>query len=105
MDMVPERLWQFETLEDGNVQVLYPRFTSGWLQRWLLPRLKNPFIRINLDRIGSSVWKNVDGQRTVYQISLLVSEALGEPPDENWHYRVGTFMRILHKKDLVTFHK
>lgn len=101
MDMIPERIRDHEREEDGSVQVLYPRFEWGPLKKWLMPRLKNPFIRVNLDSVGSCVWEAIDGKKTVYEIGKEVCASLGEKEDENWHWRMGTFMQMLKNRDLI----
>ena len=37
-----------------------------------------PASRIDLDRYGSFVWEQIDGTRTIHEISLLVRERFGE---------------------------
>jgi hypothetical protein len=55
-----------------------------------------------LDDIGSSVWKLIDGQKTVELISKEIQAKFGvkiEPVFE----RLGEFIRQLHQKKFITF--
>ena len=102
MNMVPQKKRDFE-IHEGIVHVLCARFEWGPLKRWLLPRMKNPFIRVKLDTLGSKVWQKIDGNNTVYQISLLVCKEMDEQEDEMWHKRMAIFFQMLKRRDLITF--
>ncbi len=55
-ELVPSRMCDHETDEEGNVVLLKPRFGWGPLKRFVLPRLKSPYVRITLDAIGTHAW-------------------------------------------------
>jgi hypothetical protein len=78
LELVPERTVDSETGEDGIVTVLGPRFKSGLLRKLIEPRLKNPFLKIKLDEIGSAVWSNIDGERNVGLIGEILKERFGD---------------------------
>ena len=103
MDMIPECLHGYEEKEDGTIQVLLPRFQWKKKKKWLLPRMKRPYIKILLDSMGTLVWKNIDGNKTVYQISKKICEIMGEKEDENWHRRMAIFFQMLKRRDLIKF--
>jgi len=67
-----------EVIEDDIVVVLRPRYISGLLARWLQPRLKKPNFRVRLDAIGSFVWRQCDGVRTVSQIVEAMEQHFGK---------------------------
>jgi hypothetical protein len=99
--VAPVRLAAWRQKEDGRVVVQRPRPDSRGL-RGLLDRvsfhLSMPQIR--LDAIGSLVWQQLDGRRTVSDVCAAVRGELGtaaEPVEE----RVGTFVGQLHKLELV----
>ena len=53
--------------EDGLVQIIIPR--NGILERIVRPVFKTPkSMKIDLDKLGSCVWKSIDGARTVEDI-------------------------------------
>lgn len=89
--------------EDGPEDLavlLVPRFRSGPLARWLQPRLKKPHIRVKLDRIGSFVWRSIDGKRTFNDVMERMRGEFGdkiEPAED----RLMKFFSILHKDKFV----
>lgn len=83
----------FNTLEDGLVEVLVPRFDGAILGRFLMPRLKKPFFSIRLDKFGSFVWLRIDGVTTVGKIYELFDAQ--NPGEEMSRERVALFVRAL----------
>ena len=75
--MVPVRAVPFETGEDGRVTLLRPKFVSPWLA-WLQPLLARPVFRVRLDEVGSFLWLQVDGERTVAVLCDQLGAAFGE---------------------------
>lgn len=49
---------------------------------------------IELDEMGSSAWKFIDGERTVYEIAKLLSEKFGNTQEDSQE-RLIMFMRYL----------
>jgi hypothetical protein len=70
------RAW--ERAEDGHVVVLVPKFDGKVLGRWLMPRLREPHMKIHLDALGSAVWEACDGTRTGGDIAALLAERFPE---------------------------
>lgn len=90
----------WEDGKDNLAVLLVPRFRSGPLARWLQPRLKKPHMRVNLDRVGSFVWKSIDGSKTFTEILNNMRKEFGEeiePAEE----RLIKFLSILHKDKFV----
>lgn len=98
---VPVRLVEHEEGDDGSVRLLVPRFRARWLQ-WLQRRLKNKYIKVSLDEIGSFAWKQMDGQRTMGEISRLMEEKLGEKVKPAGQ-RLGMFLGMLRRNKFVTW--
>jgi len=69
MDVVPVTIVESVTTDDGLVTLLRPKFRNKFLKTYLLPRMKNPNYKINLDEFGSFVWQQCDGERTVLNIA------------------------------------
>ena len=91
------------TWEDGpenQAVLLVPRFRRGPLAKWLQPRLKKPHIRVKLDRIGSFVWRRMDGTKSFNQV---VGEMRSEFGDsiEPAEARLIKFFSLLHKDKFV----
>ncbi len=77
-----------------------PRFRSGLLAKWLQPRLKRPHIRVKLDRIGSFVWRSLDGSKNFNQVLGEMRTEFGETI-EPAEARLIKFFSILHKDKFV----
>jgi hypothetical protein len=72
------------------------------LKKYLLPRLRTPDYTVNLDKIGSFVWQNIDGKHTFGDIAIKMKEEFGEsaePVDD----RLGQFINSLRRYDFITF--
>jgi hypothetical protein len=78
LELVPERIVQSETGDDGIVTVLGPRFKSVFMKRLVSSRLKNPYFKVKLDEIGTTVWDNIDGERNIGEIAEILKEKFGE---------------------------
>lgn len=99
-DVIPQRIAEWETAEDGKVIVLVPKFKNAFLAKWLQPRLAKPFFRIKLDEVGSHIWKLCDGSTKVSQIAESLQKQFGgvvEPVD----IRIKKFFNHLERGDLL----
>ena len=82
--------------------LLAPRFKSRILRRWLLPRLKRPFFRVELDDIGSALWLLCDGKRNVKEIAGIMRERFGDRI-EPCYERMGLFFQQLEGARFITY--
>ena len=97
---VPVQAVAAQTLEDGTVVLLRPKFISprlGWLQR-LLPR---PVFRVRLDPRGSFIWTALDGVRTGREVCDAVRGRFG-PEAEPVEERTVAFLHQLAAGGFVT---
>ncbi len=85
------------------VNVLVPRFKSNFITR-LLPKKKSPFIRANLDELGSAAWLLIDGAKSVYDIGLALADKF-EEPDDTIHERITLFLRELYTNGFISFNE
>ena len=102
LDLTPLPLHDHEIEEAGTVMVLIPRFRGKVSGKLLQPRLKNPYIKLSLDELGSAVWLACDGQRDVRTICREMREQMGEkiePAEE----RITKFLSQLYNQDLMIF--
>ncbi len=85
---------------DGGeiVTILLPRFKNKIISQ----RLKNPFVNIKLDQIGSSVWLEIDGKKNVENIIKILDEKFG-PKIQPSTERVIKFLTQLHNQDFIKF--
>jgi len=77
LELIPDRNIEYET-DDDMVTLLTPRFKNRFLNKYLQPRLKNRYFRVDLDEIGSFVWLLCDGSRTAGEIADKMSNHFGE---------------------------
>jgi hypothetical protein len=100
LDFVPVRRVDSETRGDGCLTLLRPKFVRGPLARWVQPRLAKPFYKVHLDAIGSAVWEQIDGARTVGEIAIDLERRFGDRVKPA-HQRVSMFVGELARGRMV----
>lgn len=93
LDLVPVRVLEYDTDEEGRVTLRKPRFRSRLLLGFL-PRLARRQDTVRLDRYGSHVWELIDGTADVREIGVSLREVFGEEVEPVYH-RLGLFCRQL----------
>jgi hypothetical protein len=71
------------------------------MQRFI-PRGRSPYIRANLDEIGSKVWLLIDGKRKVGDIAIILKEELKEKVEPVYD-RLYLFMNQLYQNGFIYF--
>lgn len=102
LDLTPVHLADFKISQSNYITVFIPKFTSKFAKKYIVPRLKNPFIKLRLDKIGSSAWLEIDGQKKVLEIANNLSQRYGDkvyPVEE----RLTKFLTQLYEQKLITF--
>lgn len=85
--------------EDGIVTIHMAH--KGFYHRIAQMVFKKPKVsHIKLDEFGSFVWLNIDGKKSVYDISMLVKEKFGEKA-EPLYERLIKFFQILKNNKFV----
>lgn len=102
LELIPEKNIEWTKTEEGLICLLKPKFQLPILRKHILPRLKNPHYRINLDKIGSLFWENCDGVRTVEEIAKRMKTALGDEV-EPLYERITLFLQSLEKNKFIRF--
>ncbi len=96
--MRPERI-KWQTDEDGDVILLVEN--RGLMNRiFQLLFFKPKVSRIHLDANGSFVWGQIDGERSVAEIGVLVEEHFGEAAHPTYE-RLSKFFQILESYRFV----
>lgn len=101
LELVPFTKVGHEINSEGLVTLLYPKFKNARLNSFIFAR-KSPFIRLNLDEIGSESWLLIDGKKSVEEIAQTLSEKFGEkvhPATE----RLGKFLSQLYNNKYISF--
>lgn len=102
--LTPVRKFDHKTDDNGIVTVLIPRFKDYLGKRLLQPRLKYPYITLELDELGSDTWLLSDGKKDVREICRILKEKYQEKihPAED---RVTRFFSQLYMQKLITFNE
>ncbi|MCI6675429.1 MAG: PqqD family protein [Clostridiales bacterium] len=71
---------------------------------WIAQKLyKRPrFSKIKLDELGSFIWKQMDGKRTIYEISFLVKEQFGDKA-EPLLPRLTQYFQLLYRNHFIDY--
>lgn len=96
-----------EVLSDSQVRLCYPLSLKPWFARlaarfgaWdTRPRTK----RLELDAMGTTAWRLMDGRRNVLQVVEAMAEAYGLQPREA-ELSVSAFIKDLGRRGLLALH-
>ena len=105
LELIPTRVksQDWKENEDGLVKIIIHR--DGLLERIVRPFVKSPkTMTIDLDSLGSCVWKTIDGTKTVEEIAVTVKQEFGEDA-EPLYERLATYINILRNNKFVTLEK
>ncbi len=102
LDLIPVQNIHSVKNEQGFFVLLKPKYSHPLLAKHLLPRLKNPHYKINLDEVGSFIWKLCDGENTVKDIGEKLKDNFGSRVDPLYE-RLGFFLQNLEKNRFITF--
>ncbi|MFA6924241.1 MAG: PqqD family protein [Bacteroidales bacterium] len=102
LELIPHTIHNHKIEEDGLVTVLVPRFTSKFWSKYFLSIMKNKYINLKLDELGSATWLMLDGKNRVDTICNELNEKFGEkinPVEE----RVTKFLTQLYLNKFINF--
>lgn len=100
LELIPRRKVEFDVDDEQIVTVKLPRFQKRWMLEHLVPRWKSPTINTRLDRIGSFMWLQCDGKRTVHEIAEHMREEFGEDIEPVYD-RLKLFLQQLGRREYV----
>jgi hypothetical protein len=101
LELVPKRLFECARTEEGLAQVLVPRFKSEFFRRFLVPRSRDPFVRVKLDKFGTLIWDMCDGSKSIAEIAGALTEKFGDEvqPVED---RLALFIRQMRQYQYIS---
>ena len=105
LDLIPtiNGSQQWDVLDDGLIQVIIPR--DGIIDKAVRFFFKTPKVmKIDLDSLGSSVWKAIDGKRNMEEIAQIIKKEFGENANPLYE-RLGTYINILRNNKFITLEK
>lgn len=105
LEKVPVRNPKFSWKEDGQGIVTVDMVHKGIFDKlaqklWVTPKVSH----VKLDRFGSFVWKQMDGNRNIIDIGVLVREEFADQA-EPLYERLAEFVKMLRDNRFVTFGK
>jgi len=102
LQYVPRRLdFQWSEDEDGLVSLKVPKFDSNFGKSFLKIIKKDEKFLASFDKIGSFVWKNSDGKKTVKQIFDLLTKEF--PDEENIEQRLILFIQQMGNLNYIDY--
>lgn len=97
----PNALFEWKKNQDGKIEVKV--HNKGVINAIAQKLLKKPkYSYIELDELGSFIWEQMDGSRSIYEIGGLVKEAFGEKA-EPLYERLAQYMKILHNNHFIVY--
>jgi len=105
LELIPIRTIEYETREDGCVNILLPRFKNKLLAHVMESFNRKKIIHIKLDEFGTATWLRIDGKRSVATIIEKLKEEFPDKlkPAEETEERVNKFLTILYQQRFISF--
>ena len=105
LDYVPVCAPEFSWKLDKKGIVVIEMENKGFYN-WLAQKLfKRPrFSHISLDEYGSFIWQQMDGKKSIYEISKLVKEKFGDAA-EPLIERLTKYFQILYRNHFIGYVK
>ena len=101
-DLIPERIAKYEESGEGLITILKPKFRNKIFVKYLLPRMKSPNFKVNLDQFGSFVWNQCNGKNTVEQIGILLRDEF-QGDIEPVYDRLAVFIQSLARYRFIEY--
>lgn len=101
--MTPFRIYDYIEKPDGLIDVLVPKFRNKFLAR-IASRIKDPYIKANLDEFGSETWRNLDGNNKVEAIADILTDKFGETV-QPVNDRLTKFLTQLYTYGFISFNE
>ncbi len=103
LDYIPIRSTKitYNKKENGLIEIILPR--DSLIEKITRKLFFTPDkYRVELDKMGSFVWEQIDGERTIYEIAMLVKESFKEEAEPVYE-RLLQYINILRNNNFITF--
>ncbi len=105
LDYIPviSEKYTWDADEDGKVtvHVLHRGFYAKIAQKFFhRPRVSH----ISLDEIGSFIFAQIDGKKTVHELGVLLKEKFGKKI-EPLYDRLAQYLAVLHRNEFIRYRK
>ncbi len=102
LDIIPIRIHKHIINEDGNVELIVPKFSNKKVSNFCVPKSKSENFKVKLDEIGSATWLEIDGKRKVKDICNTLDEKFGDKI-KSVEKRITKFMTQLYEQRYISF--
>jgi hypothetical protein len=98
----PKRLgFEWSTADTGLVTITVPKFTGKVGKSFTKLLKRDNTFSSNLDKLGSTIWKQCDGEKTVKEILDVVIKEF--PCEKNLDQRLFLFLQQLKSLGYITY--
>ena len=98
----PRRLdFEWSEKADGLVELKVPKFKSNFGNSFCKLIKKDNEFTANMDKLGSLVWKNCDGRKTVKDILNLIEKKF--PDEKNIDQRLFSFIQQMGSLNYIIY--
>jgi hypothetical protein len=87
--------------DEGLVQIIIPKFTSSLGKSFCKLIKKDDTFTANMDKIGSIVWRNCDGKKTVKDILEIIQKKF--PEEKDIDQRLFLFLQQMKALNYLTY--
>jgi len=87
---------EWKVNSEGLVEIKIPKFKSNFGKSFCRVIKKEDYFIGNMDKLGSVVWQNCDGIKTVKNILEIVKKEFPDPDEKNIDQRLYLFIQQLH---------
>lgn len=101
--LVPKHQLKWQENSDGKVELLKPKFSNERVQHIFSKLMKQTHFKIKLDGLGSTVWKLIDGKKTVEEIGIELQRQFSDEVEPVYE-RLGQFIGQLHRSKFISIH-
>ena len=101
LTLVPIRQLEWQENSEGNVELLKPKFSVERVQKMFSKMMKQDHFKVKLDKVGSAVWKLIDGKKTVKEIGVELQNQFGADIEPVYD-RLGQFIGQLHRSKFIS---
>lgn len=102
LDLTPLRIYSEHKNDEGLVTVIVPKFKNKFATKYVSPKLKSDHFKIKLDKFGSAVWENINGNTKVEKIIKDVKKKFGDELEQE-EERITKFIFQLYTQGFISF--
>jgi len=101
LKIIPQKNVDYIIEDNGEITLVVEKSKYTLMKAIIKFFNKSQNFHIHLDKVGSIVWKNIDGKKTIEDILAKMEEKLGEDP--TYVRRLRTFMKQLEKSNFINY--